>query len=139
MNIPFITGRIGRKKFWLQFIGFGVAGILLFSMPEILRQQIDNYTYLIGEFFSALMFIMGIVACFFAILIVPIRRYHDIGLSGFWGIVPLSLCVVSLYIYLGYPLHQILAFIPLKLMVAWFGVICGILPGAVEENRFGKA
>ena len=97
-------GRVTRLKFWLSSIvlgfAFGIAGIGTFLLI-FLSLNLYEGTLFAGVVSLFLLFVLGIMILmiFLLYIVLYIRRFHDIGKSGWWVmmlLVPMIGAVVSM-------------------------------------------
>lgn len=97
-------GRVTRLEFWLNSIvlgfAFGIAGIGTFLLI-FLSLNLYEGTLFAGVVSLFLLFVLGIMILmiFLLYIVLYIRRFHDIGKSGWWVmmlLVPMIGAVVSM-------------------------------------------
>ena len=92
------TGRASRFEYWCFTVSALLVNVLLMVVAAILGA--------IAEFLGVLalgIFALVMIAEFFAVLSLSVRRLHDVGLSGFWLLYlsPLGLPVIYIAYLLG--------------------------------------
>ncbi|MDO8562125.1 MAG: DUF805 domain-containing protein [bacterium] len=124
MNPSFFRqNRIGRSKYFLSLLIFG---IVVFSLTQL---PVTNLTplrirYIVGfiAFGSPMLF-------YILFLILTIKRFHDMNLSGWYILILLfSILLIAPVFYAGAPLIAMLIAIPLL----------SIKKGTAGPNRFGE-
>lgn len=126
------TGRASRSEFWYFFLFTLLVGTVLqivdaIIFPEVVVQPL--YT----------IFVLLTVMPSYA---VGARRLHDVGVSGWWQLIPLSglgggLCLYATDIDITVSLLWALFALFAVLMVIMFYFLAK--RGAAEANRFGAA
>ena len=114
---PFLSGRINRAAYWTG-IGILVAG---FSTAAMLGWDPPGGS----EVF---------------LIVLAVLRLHDIGLSGWWALAPITVEIAGMTFVLSvYPLQeatQIFGWI--VLIHAGFIVWLGTVGGQPDANRYGE-
>lgn len=117
-------GRVSRKTFRRARLGFVLAYaslyLLIFQLQHDAQARLahaitaHSAAYVLSEL-AALLLAFGLI--FWCGVVVTIKRWHDVGRSGFWAL---------------------LGFVP---VVGWIGqtVMCGLINGTRGPNRYGPA
>lgn len=104
------AGRVGRKRFWLVFLGV-IGTFLATAFPSSLLARTGTVGSVVANIFMFVVLVLGA----WISAANQVKRWHDLGRSG-WMI--------------------LICFIPVLGFVA--NVIClGFVPGRREPNRFG--
>jgi uncharacterized membrane protein YhaH (DUF805 family) len=110
-------GRIGRQVWWLAQIVLCIATMAaMFAGGALLALSgVDNYALGFSLMHMMVFIVLIAGACFF--LVVNIKRWHDLGRSGWWNL--------ALFVPIVGPLLGL--------------VMLGFLPGDEGDNRFGPS
>lgn len=97
------NGRIGRSQFIFSFTCFSIISFILGQLVDALANfgqlQINHFEHIYGPSSSAwipfmvieicVLLLVIIVATGFILIFISVfsRRFHDIGKSGYWGII----------------------------------------------------
>lgn len=123
-----IKGVSSRREFWFAVIFY-----------TIMFQPISNY---LTENYSYNSFIKISVAIIAIIQFVPtttlnVKRYHDIGLSGFFAVIPLTL-ILAADIFKSKPnLLNIITILFFIFMLINLIIFC--LPSKIKNNKYRKS
>ncbi|GGB01551.1 DUF805 domain-containing protein [Macrococcus hajekii] len=78
-------GRATRQEYWVpQLLHFGILMVLYFIMTILFQMKSINFPYLIPA-----LYIIGLILILVVLiphLAVMVRRFHDVGHSGWWVI-----------------------------------------------------
>jgi uncharacterized membrane protein YhaH (DUF805 family) len=111
-------GRIGRQTFWIATLSLSLLVTLLGAAFQIGFDAIVPFDLQYRLPAPPIMFLgtIGLLAAW-SVLAVQAKRWHDIGKSAWWMLVNL---------------------VPAAGPVVVF-VMCGLLPGSEDTNRFGDS
>jgi uncharacterized membrane protein YhaH (DUF805 family) len=108
-----LAGRAGRREYWLWVVLLFAVGFILSHAPPVVS-----------------------LAESVVMMFVQIRRAHDLGRSGWWGVAaaltPL-LAVIPVF-YISGENVAIVVGVGLELIAL---IVLGTLPGEIGGNRFG--
>lgn len=159
-NIFNYKGRATRAEFGLFIVlalfiqlGFYVLNVITSDILFILQVDIDIQIW--AKFVVGCVHFISILICYLALLSVRCRRLHDLGLSGWWQIIPIT--ILSSFIILIFWLMFVLSkeeaemvgfgiakmsFIPFILVMMVSGIFMLFLifkSGQKQENKYGKS
>jgi uncharacterized membrane protein YhaH (DUF805 family) len=97
------TGRASRAFFWATLVGFWLIGSVLGGIGQLLP---ESGKLVIGALAMPLLFVL---------VIVQVRRWHDLDKSGVWVFINFVPCLGAV----------------------WTLIECGFMPGTPGPNRFG--
>lgn len=152
-----MDGRATRKQFWLNYLltliglNMAISVLLMVILMGFTGMLSSSASELIGLVFAAgagLLYLFMTVVNIWASVAVPMKRFHDRNMSGWWVL------WFGLIIYGGYFLGLVMIdnmfgfgdaerFAGITLLsaagLALLGqfVILGFLPGTVGENKYG--
>jgi uncharacterized membrane protein YhaH (DUF805 family) len=106
-----LGGRSSRKEYWLSVVIIMATSYVLSYSPG---------------FASA----VGLAAL---LMIMQIRRAHDLGRSGWWGVLAQVAPLAVLFLPIAFDDMTLYAVIPAAVGI----MILGVIPGDAGENRFG--
>lgn len=99
-NLYTFKGRLGRLAFIWKYI-FIIALIAFFTLVMVFGTPLlASIAPIVGLIFMGLMYFFIICFSFIPPLAITTRRLHDIGLSGWWQILPSLMLVASMGIIL---------------------------------------
>ena len=112
-NYAKFTGRSARPEFWWWVLASAVIGALL------------SFSRVLSDLFS--------LATLVPTFAVTVRRFHDVGKSGWWAISGLVVGVITAILVF------VLGILAVLLPLAWFVVMLVWLvqPGTSGENKYG--
>jgi uncharacterized membrane protein YhaH (DUF805 family) len=106
-----LGGRSSRKEYWLSVVIIMATSYVLSYLPG---------------FASA----VGLAAL---LMIMQIRRAHDFGRSGWWGVLAQVAPLAVLFLPIAFDDMTLYAVIPAAVGI----MILGVIPDDAGENRFG--
>lgn len=160
LNIFNYKGRATRDEFGLFVVlalliqlGFYVLNVITDDILFILQVDIDIQIW--AKFVVGCVHFISILICYLALLSVRCRRLHDLGLSGWWQIIPIT--SLSSFIILIFWLMFVLSkeeaemagfgiakmlFMPSILVMVVSSIFTLFLifkRGQEQENKYGKS
>ena len=117
-----IAGRSLRSEYW-YFALFFIIGFYVSAIIDTQTAGVSLEDALLEEFLGPILTIFLLVM-FIPQVTVTVRRFHDIGMSGWWALVAYCISFISF----DYPLAAIG-------MIPFFYLMCK--KGDEYENRFG--
>lgn len=123
-----IKGVSTRSEFWFATIFYTII------FQPISNYLTENYSY--NSFIKISVAIIAIIQ-FVPTMTLNVRRYHDIGLSGFFTVIPLTL-ILATSIFKSKPnILNVITIIFLIFMVINLILFC--LPSKIKNNKYRKS
>lgn len=135
------AGRTGRRTYWWGFLSLVALGWLFHTFAEALAYALPRFIP-----YVSICLLGAEIALFWLAVCLISRRFHDVGRSGWWQILPLALAIAGLSLAepawaaaLGLNEAQsATAF--LGALIIYYGsmMALGFVRGMPEPNRFGS-
>ena len=124
IGIPFARifphGRARRKEYWGFGLFYTLGMALLLGIGLAIDAAIGNFDYgSEAPVATIVVVILGVLAGFLPGIAISVRRFHDIGLSGWFYLV---------MFVIGFVLGGI---------VAILAIVLGLIPSQKRENKWG--
>lgn len=118
--------RISRKTFWLStLILYLIYGFLFFVMKIIADIQVNP------NWWGVIQIVRLVFCLMFTSLI--IKRFHDFNMSGWLCLFALIPICGYFYVFSPYSVTK-----ALMSGLLFFGLVIGLVPGTVGQNKFGE-
>lgn len=136
-------GRASRSEYWYAFLSLSLLNIILHIVAEVVGGDAVVGVGALVSVSSLVQFSLGI-----KLLLIAIRRYHDIGRSGWWILLQAVLIIGSVIaVFLealsqsftsadAPPLPGIWIMLVLCIVCFVWHIVWLCLPGKSERNRF---
>lgn len=91
------SGRARRREYWIPQIWISLFGVVEYFVliAVIVLVEMEKVGIALVVFIVAIAMLLGNVAICLASLSLTVRRYHDIGKSGYWILLVSALCLIG--------------------------------------------
>lgn len=133
------NGRVSRREMWMKFL-LPYGGLV--TLTNLANMAVAA-TGMLGLLPLTIMVssIVGL-AMFWPSIAVPIKRFHDRNMSGWWVLIFFVLALVATLVMLAGtmagPMVTLIGAVTLGAVLLWQFVILFVLPGTDGDNRFGS-
>lgn len=142
-NYATFSGRAPRSEYWFVMLLFFllslVGGIIIGVVAGVISSSSVDSSEFGGLYFLGILGLIVLLGVLLPILALVVRRFHDVGLSGWWYLLSIVVSYIPLVLTLSEVMEPSEALSNLTSGVASIAVlVVTVWPSNVGANKYGE-